>query len=1850
MKKLLSAVLMIVMLLHTLPLEALASAGKVLSREELNRAYALTGLGTGGLAANGDGTYHDGMKPNASWNASQLRDWLDVKLDADLNTVIDLLSQAAYTLNELKERNPDAYARFTAGSDDNDTQRAYLQAEELREELRYYQDQLTEASGVIAEYGRRMQEEQDSLFDSDRVRWSACIEEAEAEIVEIRRIIADNSADWERKINVLSLYVQCGPSSQGEQTQDEWKWMNDLLFSGESPVTNTAKVTRVSAANSRMNRLSTAAGTVANDVDAKITVLSENEVGIVLQTGDRQKPVPLKGVSVKVRDALKKDAQLLGYTTNDNGVARIPVNQFKMDEFEVIHLYVEVDPRPQGYRDFVIEDLDMAKGEPYVLTPKPINGQSANGDAANAEGDVYPYMMCFNGRDIMNSQYDMIYNTTNDYEFEIKVGFRNTAGKNLPGLVMRYYGAGRVGDSAGDVYVEPTHRDGDVYTFKGKWKQLITPTAGKDKDRKPVTFMFGKDAAGNLTFPSQLVSHRSATDAPIDEGTGSSTVFQTVLEKNFSLGFKIPKIDVAVNLNLPFVEYLPRININPGGYVTIFMGSAIFEDETKKLQTQWQSKDMRTYKQAESFIEKKGALGKYKSKYNLAKDFYKTKGWKFMGESKIDVGIFAVATGRWELDQDVPDVKSTNVRLKVGSGITAAYSFSWTISYTIGPVPVYVSFTLGVAAGFAMEHALSFCWVNGRFQNWELKPYNEFTISIKLSLAAALGVGIKGFLDAWVELSTSLSVIIRLSISSKTPSNISVEGEAKLSVGATVFFVSFRKDWVLASGVLWSSNGAANLLDYYMNADAQQSKSAEAAYAEPQAYPELTKDAKKVSSIDLQSNRDSSFSVVEAGGKTFAFHLEKVKGKDGKEHNRVSWQCLNADKGANGIGSTQAVVDDEDVKKAAENDRNKWLQNLSERSDYAFDVAADDKFVFLVVTAARDFDADGFPERNKLDIKLKDYKFDQNMMAYLVVLESDGKGNLSHRLSFDAGNKHNFIFEGNSVAGPSTNFPAMSYDSFTNPRIDFARRHWNGKNYDYFEVYGEMSPVAYRKDDIPVGATGFVYQGDRLYFLTDKDVKSGMGGGYERIKVLTTMMTMQGRVDQKAVTDHDSLEFVALSQPKKGAAGDRAIELYDYEMTKTPYKSINKNTIVLDKGDIDNLVLMKLQPSRDADLSKVDRRFFYIKREKSKDGASQNRLYGLVVAPTKGAGSKDLEIDVTRYVYDAVIPTNHFDTIVLNGVTYLYWVAAARKLKDSDPTVWRIWAMAFDPKTNTVLDPAVLAEFKLDKMPYIHTISAPGSSITLEGKLDAAVSSAILLSSGTGYLNAVATNLEKLDERSRPKVAPIALYSFEEKLKPAANLISAIPRALAVRAGDFEDITLGIMNEGNIAISTFDIAIYEVVNGKQSDKPLETVHINGLDPTKNKATLGDGKVYRTGKEVAYREEDYGNISRKHDWVVDSETKAYKLHKNDKDVELKSTDVIKASKPEHRKTSVLMPGSVGNYCASFRIPENWHGEKTMRLKVTAVSVESNTMAAVASAQALEANDGEGASATLNYALNAKTGKLELQRPDQPNGALANALASGLFANETDVMDTDMILNVHDIDVKHRVYDSLDGERMLDITIRNYAATGEKLKLTCAVYADGADEAEYLSLPLYEGATSNRRAQTITLPVNALVDDPTKHRYARVELSVVDTDENAYANNEFDVFFDGEEELRIVDQPEDVTVQEGEDVAFDIEVEGGNQPYTYQWQVWDEKHQKWVDIPGFTRPVLSRENIETKWDGCRFRCVITDAEGEQIISQEVVLTVRDQVPTGDNSNLPLYLSVAMMALALAWILRRRIRRAR
>ena len=117
MKRFLSVLLMTLILAQTLPLHALAAAGHVLTDDELAAAYALTGFGADGNSSNA-ASVHRGMTPNDNWNAMQVSDWLDDKLDEDMFNLEDVLTKVSNTIILLKETDPEAYERFTgkAGS------------------------------------------------------------------------------------------------------------------------------------------------------------------------------------------------------------------------------------------------------------------------------------------------------------------------------------------------------------------------------------------------------------------------------------------------------------------------------------------------------------------------------------------------------------------------------------------------------------------------------------------------------------------------------------------------------------------------------------------------------------------------------------------------------------------------------------------------------------------------------------------------------------------------------------------------------------------------------------------------------------------------------------------------------------------------------------------------------------------------------------------------------------------------------------------------------------------------------------------------------------------------------------------------------------------------------------------------------------------------------------------------------------------------------------------------------------------------------------------------------------------------------------------------------------------------------------------------------------------------------------------------------------------------------------------------------------------------------------------------------------------------------------------------------
>ena len=92
----------------------------------------------------------------------------------------------------------------------------------------------------------------------------------------------------------------------------------------------------------------------------------------------------------------------------------------------------------------------------------------------------------------------------------------------------------------------------------------------------------------------------------------------------------------------------------------------------------------------------------------------------------------------------------------------------------------------------------------------------------------------------------------------------------------------------------------------------------------------------------------------------------------------------------------------------------------------------------------------------------------------------------------------------------------------------------------------------------------------------------------------------------------------------------------------------------------------------------------------------------------------------------------------------------------------------------------------------------------------------------------------------------------------------------------------------------------------------------------------------------------------------------------------------------------------------------------------------------------------------------------------------------------------------------------------------------------------------------------------------------------------------------------EEIKIVSQPEDVTVAEGSYVTLKMEAEGTG--LTYQWQYHYAGQSNWMNWGTGNPLTISKYKAAKDWDGIKYRCVITDKNGNKVISEEGTLHIK------------------------------------
>ena len=140
--------------------------------------------------------------------------------------------------------------------------------------------------------------------------------------------------------------------------------------------------------------------------------------------------------------------------------------------------------------------------------------------------------------------------------------------------------------------------------------------------------------------------------------------------------------------------------------------------------------------------KKEGGFAERLSQMGAAYDYYKTKNWKFLGEAKIDFGFFALLSGRMEAENKNTEKEQDIMKGRLATGVLLKFAYSWTITYPVGPIPVYICFTVGVNVGFAISLEAGFAYSkDGGLKDWEFRPFNDITIDITLSFSAQAGAG-----------------------------------------------------------------------------------------------------------------------------------------------------------------------------------------------------------------------------------------------------------------------------------------------------------------------------------------------------------------------------------------------------------------------------------------------------------------------------------------------------------------------------------------------------------------------------------------------------------------------------------------------------------------------------------------------------------------------------------------------------------------------------------------------------------------------------------------------------------------------------------------------------------------------------------------------------------------------------------------------------------------------------------------------------------------------------------------------------------------------------------------------------
>ncbi len=1842
--KMLSFLMTLILLVECCPPEALADGGTV-SESFLREAEQLAGQ------ADDAPRWHDGMLPEASWNAVQLKSWLDHVLSNEHYSVAFAHTILERSLQEIEESDKEAYDRLTGGQYSAYT--SYMSGvansvENMREILRSYRNDCESFSNTIVRLVSQIRAK--GTGSREKIRYSRQLENAVQEISNIRKTVVESYASWIKQIeewqkDFSGTESPIPPANNGIGTSNDAgsmgfsEWLQEIEGWGKKPVQTEVDTDVLGSRknDSLLAKLSPIGSALAdNTMRQVITVMNNTQFAVVLKTPSGQTTEPVTSGKVTIWNASDGDLPTAGSAKTsditDKGFALFNVSDFKVNSDGIMEVNMLINSN--GFQALQENKISIKRGGTYeMILVRPASGSA-------------PYFLSaqFNGTPMLASQRKILYSPANDASHEIKViGMFPNGYNGSSNVTMKYYDASdpnkektvTVSPDSNSNY--PANVDGytaKVYTFSGKWKQLFAPG-------KSVSFQIGNGGY----VESMLTVERGVVDEPV---IGTDNAIYVALMNaignfgNFlSFDFKVSSAPKAlqnqnVSLNLPFLDMLPKFSLGQDGSLIIAWGLNTTEEEPDR----WKTMDQKEYDQKLKNAEAETRMQKYLAQIGAA-NFTHNETRKTFFFVNFKASLFAMLTGRLlrDSDSDKGDqqgtFKAANMSVTFGSVVTLTGDF------TFRPGPpfnaIYIDIEASLSFTLAVTVPLIWSGISVNFKNLKelgTKPEMgnvQLTLLVRLQLTVTVGLGIKGAVGIYISGMAGFNVLIQYINNVQLRTKVTFD--AGVRVGIDLFFVKYYIDlwkgsWTLVDDL--KNMSGFNLMDLILpRAKAEDStETGESASLEPESYPVLVPELTQV--MDGEPMKDVNIKFVDYKNETYAFYIGEANG-----YQRVSWKPLtnHTEEGpAFGAGSLDKALQTacgvyntiiDDIHDPSIRDILKYYSDYSdirEMHDYSFDVFTDENGICIIALCTSEFDNKTYD----VDGKTETVKVPKDSTSYVFWLKPNANKELDcmkeEKQVYDLGS---LIF-GDIVGIPRAfcdrvkidypcdeiHFTSCSMPSELVLENSFRVNYWIKEHQD-LDKKEDMS----RLDTININ-------------IGCKKVRGTVKQNQDPDSIISTLKTNAKRYQRKGT--YISSKLLIEHEPA-GLFFPEMIEKFDstyrwYDIERADGDSENASLVYGEKTsdgsyrqyamstDDENVIFYTTMPFTTR-VFYIDQNRIAVFQDDSGDGDEQDDSD----ETEKETEQMDVENWLKSYVgtpgsyiatdYDVKISASSFNIQKISDVTYLYWLSTAQQKNKTDSDVYRLKAVVYDQDNDTISNEFVLAEFS---MPNSQTLS-----------------SVYLSENGNGYCISTVTKENALS---------VNVYEIPVQWIPNMELSSGIInfKDNLIRPATWLDATITLLNDGNCGISSFDVEQVVVTSNKdgtESESVAETIHIDLLDPNNSFMKAGNSLV-GLGRGVYCKQEQ-----------------AIEMQQSDHYVQRRSSE---EQQNEYFSSKMILPGTLRAYTIPIYIPGNWSGEKTMYLRLGRITTRANWVVANNSANtaanSAPANNALGNANSIDpnpeiTYVRAVNGKM-VRMPGNPLVEV-NPLTEfyAEFAGNSDSLGINHQLN--DLDVSYHVYRNISGEPYISITVMNFADIDEPLDLYACMYPDNSGKPVDLNLPYYSDKTTNGFGQTIDMPLAALMGD-SHPRTVRVVIRARNVDETILQNNEFILHFNDDEvgdPLRFVQQPAEQSVQLRETATFMVEVAGGVKPYTYRWQQWKEE-TGWTDIANSNSPELTLEKVTLDMHGKKVRCVVTDHYMNQITSNEAALSVISTPPkTGDNNHLLLYISLVLLGFVmLLWIRRR------